>query len=732
MRNGIWIFLAALLILSACKKTPPPPPGIILKVAMCAEFNDKLITGMSLIVDKSPSMNVGLRLKEHATELGSWGDVVYSASVKDEDGDSEPEWVTEVQGNPFIERVFTVLLDAPAHESAPFSLRIKLSGRSGILGQAEKAYDDNGQLLRFRPGQSQATTITVSCIDGVSCMSASNRPPKLILSNRNPVVAVGTSLSYSVMAVDPDGDKVTLKSDLRNLPAGHGASFDERAGVLAWSPQAGMEGGPYEVTFRAVDDSAALDEESIAITVLPSGSNTPPVFTPMSDQTSAEGMTISFAVSAADPEGEAVILSADLAGLPAGNNASLNEATRLFSWTPGFRHARTLPYVVKFTAADAQGASADQSVMITVLNSNRAPLFESMDQKSVKVGATLSFDVQASDPDGDQVNYEADLSRLPANHGALFAPVTRTLSWTPTVAMEGGPYTLRFIARDTQGAESLLDVSVKVVGPGGNSTPVFMSVGAKNAYEGESISFQVQAWDPDPEDRTLNYSADLAALPANHGAQFDSQSRTFSWTPPQGSARSEPYLVTFSAKDSWMAEGTLTVRLTVNRNQSPVFTAASLADRLVDEGHLLGFTVAATDADGDTINLGADLTGLPAGHDASFNELTGVFTWRPGHRSSGIYQLPLTATDSRGGAHLGDDPYHRRRCGPEASTGRGDAHYHERGRDAGESDFLHRSRRRHCAIDSENASLLGPARWREVDLESRLRHRHSPGGQQAF
>lgn len=66
-------------------------------------------------------------------------------------------------------------------------------------------------------------------------------------------------------------------------------------------------------------------------------------------------------------------------------------------------------------------------------------------------------------------------------------------------------------------------------------------------------------------------------------------------------------------------------------NVAPVL--GGIGDRIVVEGDLLGFTVAATDANGETPVF--DATGLPDG--ASFDPATRTFTWRPGYDQAGTY-----------------------------------------------------------------------------------------------
>ena len=74
---------------------------------------------------------------------------------------------------------------------------------------------------------------------------------------------------------------------------------------------------------------------------------------------------------------------------------------------------------------------------------NHPPVFDPIGNKSVIANYLLTFTVNATDPDGDDLIYWA--TDLPL--GAVFDYVTRTFSWTPTVN-QSGIHSLTFKVRD--------------------------------------------------------------------------------------------------------------------------------------------------------------------------------------------------------------------------------------------------------------------------------------------
>lgn len=74
-------------------------------------------------------------------------------------------------------------------------------------------------------------------------------------------------------------------------------------------------------------------------------------------------------------------------------------------------------------------------------------------------------------------------------------------------------------------------------------------------------------------------------------------------------------------------------------NASPVF---NLTNQVISEGQAFVLDASATDPDGDTLTHSA--SGLPAG--ATYDSLTGEFSWIPGYNDAGTYNVTFTATDN--------------------------------------------------------------------------------------
>ena len=128
----------------------------------------------------------------------------------------------------------------------------------------------NGHIARFIPkpngyGETQAV-FTVRDSTGLTAsrttaLRLSNVPdPPLITSTPVTQASANSGYSYTVTAVDPDGDTITFA--LTERPAG--MTIDANSGVISWTAQGA---GQYGVTVRAQDSTGRITLQSFTISV---------------------------------------------------------------------------------------------------------------------------------------------------------------------------------------------------------------------------------------------------------------------------------------------------------------------------------------------------------------------------------------------------------------------------------------------------------------------------------
>jgi hypothetical protein len=263
-----------------------------------------------------------------------------------------------------------------------------------------------------------------------------NKPPVL-----NPIgsQSVDENQNLTIIATATDPDATTPLLSASPLPTG--ASFVDNlngTGTFNWTPSF-TQSGVYNVLFVASDGEFA-DSEMVAITV--KNVNRPPVLNAIGAQTVAEAANLNFGVSASDPDGGTLTLTASPLPTGAGFADHLNN-TGTFDWTPNYSQAGG--YSVLVIASD--GSLADSElVSITVTNTNRPPVLAAIGDKNVMVGDVLAFGTSASDPDGTAPVLTA--APLPAN--ATYTDNlngTGSFSFAPA-ADQVGTHNVTFVASD--------------------------------------------------------------------------------------------------------------------------------------------------------------------------------------------------------------------------------------------------------------------------------------------
>jgi hypothetical protein len=496
-------------------------------------------------------------------------------------------------------------------------------------------FTDNGDgsgSFSFTPDFTQAGTfnITFSASDGtatddeVVVVTVNNINQAPVLSAIGPrSINEGATLAFTVNASDPDGTIPALSA----TPLPTNATFTDNgdgSGSFSFTPDF-TQAGTFNITFSA-SDGTATDDEVVVVTV--NNVNQAPVLAPIGPRSVAEGATLAFTVTATDPDGTIPVLNAS----PLPTNATFTDngdGTGDFSFTPDF--SQTGAYNITFSAGDG-ALTDDELVVVTVTNTNLAPVLDPIGPRSVNEGATLAFTVNASDPDGTI----PALSATPLPTNATFTDNgngTGSFSFTPDFT-QAGTFNITFSASDgTATDDEVVVVTVNNV----NRAPVLDPIGPRSAAEGATLAFTVTASDPD------GTIPALSATPLPTNATFTDNGNgtgSFSFTPDFTQAGT--FNITFAAGDGALTDNELVVVTVTNTNQAPAL--AAIGPRSVDEGDPLQFTVSASDADGTIPSLSAS----PLPTNATFVDNlngTGTFTFNPDFTQAGTFNITFTAND---------------------------------------------------------------------------------------
>ncbi len=384
------------------------------------------------------------------------------------------------------------------------------------------------------------------------------------------IIGRGVSYSQNLNSVDPDGTPVAYQ--FLGGTSGGGATapnwgpatdvpglvLNPTTGVISMSAanSATLALGRWAYKVRVTDGSGAYAERDVLVlsqeTDAGGDPNTPPFLNSIGSKQVNVNATLSFNVSATDAE-PAQLLTLKAIGLPAGASfpkvTSVSPVSSTFNWTPGPGSEGV--YNVFFEVSDDHPTILIDSelVSITVTGDNNPPVLDSIGNKTVANGGTLSFAISGSDVDpGDSLGYSAFF--LPA--GADFNPATQEFSWTPSPAQYDTTFAnVTFRVTDDGAPPLFSEESIFIAVGAGNRAPIIAPTSDIYAAPGNLVQFNVLATDSSPA-QTITLSPGSGGLPT--GATFpvvsgiSPVSSTFSWTPTI--AQQGTFIVNIRAEDN--------------------------------------------------------------------------------------------------------------------------------------------------------------------------------------
>lgn len=267
-----------------------------------------------------------------------------------------------------------------------------------------------------------------------------------------------------------------------------------------------------------------------------------------------EGELVRLDYTASDPDGDPLTYS---------YTSPLNEEGE---WQTKVGDAGT--YMVTITATDSKGAAAKLNVEIIVNALNKAPVFEDMEDIIVDEGDTITLEPEVTDPEGDDVTitYEGWM----------------TSDTYKTTYQDAGEHVVTIRASDGS-SESTLDITVMVNDV--NRAPIIESLSDIVIKEGEKVTVNAVAADPDGDNVEISYSEPLD----DNGE----------WQTEVGDA--DDYRVTVTASDGTTESYKQFFIVVEALNEAPVIQPMS--DMTVTVGDTVVLSPKVTDPDGDDVTI---------------------------------------------------------------------------------------------------------------------------------
>ncbi len=358
--------------------------------------------------------------------------------------------------------------------------------------------------------------------------------------------------------------------------------------------------------------------------------NTPPVITPVGDKNVNVGDTLNFVVDANDADLD--ILTYSISGI---DSSLLNPSSGEFLFIPDSIDVG----IYNITVTIFDGTDSVSDLFLLTVNepfNNTPPVITPIGDKSIEVGNTLNFTIDANDAELDILTYS-----IPGVSSSVLNPSTGEVYFTPESSNVG---VYNIIVTVSDGTDSVTDSFVLTITEAfGNTPPVITPIGDKSIEVGYTLNFIIEANDADLD--ALTYS-----IPGVSSSVLNPSTGEVNFTPESSNVGVFNITVTVSDGTDSVTDSFV---LTVNNNGGVVPNSApvisTINDIVIDKGERLSFTVSASDNDGDAITYSID--GI---NGADFNTLTGEFFLFPGDDKVGIYSITVTASD---GVDTGDETF---------------------------------------------------------------------------
>lgn len=415
----------------------------------------------------------------------------------------------------------------------------------------------------------------------------------------------GTSLSYSLAAPLAEGGVTLVGGTLRFEP---GADFQDLATG---------QSRDVVVQITATDAHGAQAFNTVTITVV--GTNDAPVMVPVTTTAAENGaaIVVDLAQSTSDvDDGEdGSTLNYAIVTAPGEGIATLTGHTLSFDPGTDFQDlaiGESRDVVIAVSGTDAQGATVQSHVTVTVVGANDTPELSAYVGSAAEDGAgqTIDLSTLASDADTtDEAALTYSIASAPSEGQVTLSG--SQLSFDPSDgfqdlgAGESRTVTIDVTVRDAQGAEATNTISFVVDGV--NDGPV----AGNDTISGDEdtlITGNVVINDSDIEGDSLTVTA--ATLSTEQGGTVVLQADgSFDYTPPANFSGSDGF-------DYEVSDGNATsqghVTLTVHEvNDAPVVAPANAAAH--EDGAILSGTLAGLATDVDSTNLSFALVTPVAG-----------------------------------------------------------------------------------------------------------------------
>ncbi|MXP27196.1 tandem-95 repeat protein, partial [Altererythrobacter indicus] len=364
-------------------------------------------------------------------------------------------------------------------------------------------------------------------------------------------------------------------------------------------------GNVYAVVLQVSDGNGGTATQNVQVTV--TNANEAPSLAASAAVTLTENQSLATSIVATDVDGDtlsyAITGGADAALFTVGADGKLSFVTAPDFEAPGDANGDNV-YDVIVTVSDGNGASASQSVAVTITDVNEAPVITSGDTIAMAEGRMAVLTMAGSDSDGDVLAWsiagglDASLFTIDSATGAL-SFITAPDYEAPADSDEDNIYQLSVKVSDGNGKSTTQSISIAITDT--NEPLIITSSDNVTLAENRTNVMGVEATDGDGDQPTYaiagGVDGNLFTINSTTGALSFKAAPDFDV--PGDFDGDNIYDVIVSANDGTQTvKQAVTITLT-NVNEAPVITSAAGAT-LADE-QIAVMVLRAIDEDNDTL-----------------------------------------------------------------------------------------------------------------------------------
>ena len=460
----------------------------------------------------------------------------------------------------------------------------------------------------------------------------------------------GENIGQPVIATDTDGG--TLAYSLQGDDA---ASFDivTTSGQLQTKSNVAYNyevKNSYSVIVSVVDGQGGSESATIAVTISLTDVNEVPIFSSASTFEVEENNTQVGTVVAEDVDSDDSLTGYTVTGGDDQDQFEVVSTTGVLSFktAPNFEvpadAGTNNEYVVEVTVKGGTGARekmSQQTITVTVTNNtNEVPVFSSASTFEVEENNTQVGTLSANDDDDSLTGYtvtggdDQDQFEVVSTTGVLSFKTAPNFE-VPADADTDNEYVVEITATSGTGTrEKMSQQTITVTVTDMNEVPVFSSASTFEVEENNTQVGTVVAEDVDSDDSLTGYTV----TGGDDQDQFEVVSTTgvlsFKTAPnfevPADADTDNEYIVEVTVKGGTgarekMSKQTITVTVTNNTNEAPVFSSASTFE--VEENNTQVGTLSANDDDDDSLT-GYTVTGGDDQDQFEVVSTTGVLSFK--------------------------------------------------------------------------------------------------------